>query len=590
MGNTPLGLALLRGHITFAVLLINAGASMKQNVVRNANKAEDCRLCVPARCVAADGANVSGRGSTLEEGMESVSVFYHLLSRNDIGLAYLAMDMDADISTCMRDVLATARYQLVLTLLNKASSERIKAVTQDTHQSLLHVLAACYPQTVEARKTFIDAHASLTIAEALLEEYGLDATLQDKEGNTPLHLAARSLNTPLVERLVEIAPELLLTVNHAGVLPVFMPLTQEDINAPGTRVLEVFSVLLQATRKHPRAASVPLAEKGDELRLIIGATKRLVAAMRAPVAPAELGPAGGAVDGEAKTREAPRGAPEVAELDAPADVSTETDTAAAAATDSIPAALVARLQGEAGALFQLLVRLLSPASQGGVGLSPNVCSSEDGAYTALMYAVAVNSTEGVMALLDACKRADTTLDLNARDARGETAVHALFTRASNSYASPENVELLRLLAASGADVTLADAAGRTPLKLARQQASGRMDAALLDLTGRGTEVAPAAHGRPTSSLISPAELAPVMVDEDASLALEELTRQSTSDAAGPSRPAVGPVSKLETLAEVVSVSPAGAPATSSGFDPLDFYDATLLLVDVTYGYRGRNMF
>jgi hypothetical protein len=101
------------------------------------------------------------------------STFGYVVHNTCMGLAFLMIDAGIQITAAVRDALANSRFQLVLTLLAKTDSSKIKS-TDEKGRNLLHVLGDFAPSEDGARKAFNDQWA-LRISETL-SKYALPVT------------------------------------------------------------------------------------------------------------------------------------------------------------------------------------------------------------------------------------------------------------------------------------------------------------------------------------------------------------------------------------------------------------------------------
>ena len=212
MGNSPLAHALINGHANFAVVLIEHGLDMKKETVsppiprpkvnksgwtiRSTTGPMYCGAYLQAKFKWCDADNQCDSCQITQRDYESspydptISCFRFILERGYLGLAYLLLDKSdmVEIFTAFADALATGKYQLVLTILSKTDPTRVKALN-NMGQNLFHIFAQFFPPT-QSHNTFHDKFAA-NIADALSEQYGLDAFLIDSEGRAPMHYAAQ---------------------------------------------------------------------------------------------------------------------------------------------------------------------------------------------------------------------------------------------------------------------------------------------------------------------------------------------------------------------------------------------------------------
>lgn len=582
-GNSAFGLALLRGHVNYAVLLINHGVDLMQSVARNPDghvptQTHDDKKAVP---------------------VTRVSCFRHILKRGYMGLAYLLMDEGVDIFTAMNDALEEGRYQLILTMFDKTSSAKLTAPGAD-QRTLLHVLAAHEPPAgSDADKAFhaVGGYAD-KIATALVDVHGLTLATTDTYGQTALHVAAAACSPRLVERFAAAAPELLTASDATGRTPAVCVFSNAQ---PAAIRLEETVQALLSSRGGVGSLGLGTAAAGREAPLSQVVHWLLQADEQAGTRVSAFGSAAAEASATTATAPPPQGdtQDDGEEATVTAEASNEESTAtkaaavaAAASTDAAVGRCSVRFEGDAAVVHRVMVRLLDPVLK----LDPNAADASG--MSGLLRAVAGNSERVVRALIEACAAQGRVLDINAVGPKGQTAVHVLF--GGGAWASHENERLLRLLAAHGADLRRADAAGRTPLGLAAAQASGRMFAALVALGVGSATTAPVVHEPsppsppPTVPFAQDVEVVYAAIREKLALQQAEAARERTL--AGPQ---VDRISGLAAVAEVLPVanekdsSASGAAHTAGNpavADNLDYYDVTLTYADSSYGRYGQNMF
>ncbi|MBS0285361.1 MAG: WGR domain-containing protein, partial [Proteobacteria bacterium] len=460
-------------------------------------------------------------------------------------LAYLLLDKhDAmELFTAFGDALATNKYQLALTLLSKMGVARVQA-TNAEGQNLFHTLAQFAPS--QSHATFHDKFAG-AIAEALAAQYGLDPFLADTHGRTALHLAAAWRSYGLVRWLKARAAQTgtldqLRRRTAKNLLPLHCVFETAGAGGPGAKdAKDVTSEALQAlvsTVTELLDGGATIAAKGEAgLAPVVQTVQWLLAANEGHTPP----------------------------------------TGTHVAAPSSPVLLLSR---DAQTLAKLLELLLGAGKQ-------DVNQVDACGLTALHNICKADSAPVARAFVHLSACATPALDVNRADGRGYTPVHALLTLAGNPWASPENVEILQILLNAGADATIADKSGRTPLEYAARQASGRMYHALADALGaKAGAHKPALH--PPELPVEPVLPAPVSVDDDADRVYKDvevqLAKAAETEAKGPP---VDPLSGLKTVATVMYEQEAGAEGDG---DNRVYYDVTLSRINSGYGYHGQHLF
>ncbi|KAM9979763.1 hypothetical protein ACTFIZ_006024 [Dictyostelium cf. discoideum] len=122
-----------------------------------------------------------------------VGLFYHVVSNNWQGVAYIMLDSGLDNFSALHDAFKADKYQLALTLLSKCrSAAELSPLSPESKQNLFHFIGM-YPSSV--------ANWSARVQQKLLSS-GVSPNLTDSTGRTPLHYAAVSENVPFTQFLL----------------------------------------------------------------------------------------------------------------------------------------------------------------------------------------------------------------------------------------------------------------------------------------------------------------------------------------------------------------------------------------------------
>ncbi|KAN0029742.1 hypothetical protein ACTA71_007878 [Dictyostelium dimigraforme] len=124
--------------------------------------------------------------------VSKVGLFYHVVSNNWQGVAYIMLDSGLDNFSALHDAFKADKYQLALTLLSKCrSGAELSPLSPESKQNLFHFIGM-YPSSV--------ANWSARVQQKLLSS-GVSPNLTDSTGRTPLHYAAISENVPFTQFL-----------------------------------------------------------------------------------------------------------------------------------------------------------------------------------------------------------------------------------------------------------------------------------------------------------------------------------------------------------------------------------------------------
>jgi len=136
--------------------------------------------------------NPSQDASHLETG--SYSLFTVAIRKNQQGVAYLLLQSGYDFMSAIQDAFNQEKFNFVLALLSKVEDQSILRKTNPKGQNLFHTFA------------IHGCSASAGLAEKIYKAFtvrGIDNTLADSEGRTPLHYAAMHNFKYLFETLLQ---------------------------------------------------------------------------------------------------------------------------------------------------------------------------------------------------------------------------------------------------------------------------------------------------------------------------------------------------------------------------------------------------
>lgn len=167
-GNNALNIAELRGHDMFAITLLkSAGEKIPKKLPDIVN--------IQRREVEKDGTKQIEVVSETRR-----SMFWHASSKKQMGLAYIVLPM-LERTKAIADALDCGSLHMVRKLVSTAKLDTLKMCDSDG-RNMLHLIAAA--KSLNQNKEW-----SVLLAEKLIGR-GVDASLPDKNGCLPLHLAA----------------------------------------------------------------------------------------------------------------------------------------------------------------------------------------------------------------------------------------------------------------------------------------------------------------------------------------------------------------------------------------------------------------
>eukprot|EP01080_Neovahlkampfia_damariscottae_P000072 gene72-4321_t len=236
--NTPLCLALISGFKDFAITLINKNANAKRNlkvlskpekflIKQENDDDEDDDDEFSGNRKKKKRPNYSNRFSTVDDEDEDIeeptmSIFKFMLKKDWMGLAYLVLT-DIEPMSAVHDALETENYQLVLTLISKTNSSKLKEC-DSSQQNIFHKISSFQPKLNAemdkkissfqhfSKKIFIDLKKKLN--EKDIESSMLNK--QDQFGKTSLHYAAESGNLQFSKCLIENNQEIINLQDNNG--------------------------------------------------------------------------------------------------------------------------------------------------------------------------------------------------------------------------------------------------------------------------------------------------------------------------------------------------------------------------------------
>lgn len=183
-GNTPLAYAVRYKHDSCAIMLLQQGANVKENVIippadsnlskyaQNADrKLKPIWKWQPIR-------NIANRPEKKVH-----PIFQEAIASELQNVAYVMLDSNGmDLRSGIESALCVSKYNVALRLIKKVHDiSRLQSTNQDS-RNLLHMLALC-------TKPGVDTEAQLKIARILLEK-GVSLNQTDMYGCTPLMYAA----------------------------------------------------------------------------------------------------------------------------------------------------------------------------------------------------------------------------------------------------------------------------------------------------------------------------------------------------------------------------------------------------------------
>ena len=199
-GNSPLAVSIAKGHAKQAIMLLQGNEKAKKELATHHAFYDSCQK-------------------------SKKSCFWYALSHNDQGLIYVLLERFPS-GLALQDALSLGKYQLVFKLVCNCTEEVIKFTSKTTGVTLLHLVSnvrgnanwvkPILKKLVERgadMKTlakngqtplhFAARAGNLEVCKDLIRSYGLSATTKDSSGSTPLreHFCSLSLNLELIKFL-----------------------------------------------------------------------------------------------------------------------------------------------------------------------------------------------------------------------------------------------------------------------------------------------------------------------------------------------------------------------------------------------------
>ncbi len=167
-GNTPLSLAVAHRQAQYAITLIREKANVNHPVMRVLKEKKE--------------------GVTVKKTLEKETMFKSVVQYSWQGVGYLMLEAGFPYIKAMEDAAAQEKFQLLINLLNKTSAEILKQ-KNEKGENLIHIVAK-------------SSQFTPAVLEALKRK-GVPVDEVDKEGNSPVHNAAKSNNSKLLNWLYD---------------------------------------------------------------------------------------------------------------------------------------------------------------------------------------------------------------------------------------------------------------------------------------------------------------------------------------------------------------------------------------------------
>ncbi|KAL3936424.1 MAG: hypothetical protein SGBAC_008253 [Bacillariaceae sp.] len=197
-GNTPVNVAILRGHDSYAITLLKSMPEIPElvdvvDIRRTKKKDED-----------------SGKVEIVITSKSKNSIVWHAINKNFRGLVYLLLDAKFSLYQAAVDAIELGAFQLVRKLFQTSPCEVLQRIAPESGHSLLHCIVAV--------KQFKNAEWGTTLAEFLLSS-DVSPSLLDIDGQSSLHIAAGNGHQDLIKKLVGADSTMLLVKDIDGHLP-----------------------------------------------------------------------------------------------------------------------------------------------------------------------------------------------------------------------------------------------------------------------------------------------------------------------------------------------------------------------------------
>ncbi|CAJ1949019.1 unnamed protein product [Cylindrotheca closterium] len=198
-GNTPVNVAILRGHDSYAITMLKSMPIIPELAdvvdIRRTKKEKD---------------EEPGGREIVITSRRKKSIVWHAIKKNFRGLVYLLLDTKFSLYQAAVDAIELEAFQLVRKLFQTSPCEVLQRVAPSSGHSLLHCIAAV--------KQFTNAEWGTTLAEFLLSS-AVSPSLICKDGQSALHIAAGNGHQDLIRKLVEADSTMLTVKDNDGHLP-----------------------------------------------------------------------------------------------------------------------------------------------------------------------------------------------------------------------------------------------------------------------------------------------------------------------------------------------------------------------------------
>ncbi|EGD75621.1 hypothetical protein PTSG_06688 [Salpingoeca rosetta] len=554
-GNTALQLALIGHQVNYAALLLDHVRDLKHAIVFTVlqhDKEKDKQV----------------------EVVRTTSTFRFLASHHFTGLACVFIDHGVDVLSAFDDCVSVGEYQMAMTLLRKTPSTRVKALRDSENNTL--VTFVC--RHISQNKLFQDKFCALMMR-TLTNEYAFRKDTVNVRGETHLHQACWSGAYPAFDAVVSAC----------------------DVKATRKDGFDALTLALigHANAAHRMRMVRMLLKRGadpnyyDTLRACVQDSEwlkddeRVAKFMAKPLLLALLEPCLETLKHHpppkaTSTLLSPRGlglgrSPNGSRMGGVANAQPLTITGDKAIdewlTDSFPRTGTVTPQQVRAGTAALLLRS---------GLSWHHATKQGATLAELL--VVQNRKDALERLLALGAVVNNPLDLNHRlPHKGQTVLARCFTHQSNAFAFVNCDDMLDFLLEKGADVNQLDDDGCSPLwhayAIADTATIARMESKLHATLTPAQKPPRPAHERFTTIDIPGIDVQP-QTDATAGLHdIEELLEKKKQEEGKPPGPLVDEATKLTKVARVVKMD-----------DCDDYYDLTMTITDVSYGYWGRHDF
>lgn len=184
-GNTPINIAVLRGHDNYAITLLKSkGSSSNLPELVDVAVVHRSRIPKPKK---------EGKFIIKVTSRSKKTIMWHAINRGFRGLVYILLE-SFPLSRAVVDAIDNGAFELVRKLLTESPPQVLQYINPENGRTLLHEVADV--------RHYSDPEWSTTMAELLLES-GVSTTSVTKDGRTSLHLAAFRGHFKLAQLLVE---------------------------------------------------------------------------------------------------------------------------------------------------------------------------------------------------------------------------------------------------------------------------------------------------------------------------------------------------------------------------------------------------